>query len=269
MRRLVMATGSFLLLVLLAAGLGGCYAKYTVPGGAANMEALGVNAQARAAMTDDSVREALAKKPLATFPARIAVARVQASDYTNYEYDRHGNRQDIRRGAYAVITTPDVEKHEDFELIGKLPQVAGVALIRRVILERDLNSDQELRNAAARLHADLLVFYTFDTNFTTDTVLRPLSVISLGLFPNKNAKVASTASAVLMDVRNGYIYAIVEATAQDHQLANAWSSEDAIDQVRKRVEREAFVKLVAAFQEEWPNVLLEYAPRPGTTAVAK
>jgi len=236
----------------------GCNAHYTVPGGAAPLSELGVNAQDRAALTDNSIRQALEKKPLVTFPARLAVARVQAADYTNYEYDAHGNRQDIRRGAYSVITHPDVEKAEDFAQIANLPQIAGVALLKRVVLDQDLNSDLELRHAAAKLHADLLLFYTFDTTFTTETTLRPLSVISLGLVPNKNAKVACTASAVLMDVRNGYIYAIVEASADDHQLANAWTSQDAIDQVRKRVEREALEKLITTFKEEWRDVLREY-----------
>jgi hypothetical protein len=242
--------------------LGGCAKSYTTPGGAADFSRLGLTADAKAAMTDKSVQAILEKRPLVTFPARIAVARVQAGDYTSYYY-HHNYVSSASTGAYSVITVRDIEKDEDFAALEGLPEVSGVAPLKRILLDQTMNSDLELRNAAAKLHANLLLYYTFDTSFYTDTFLHPLSLISLGLAPNKDAHVTTTASAVLMDVNNGYIYAVVEATKSTEQLANAWSSDQAMDEARRRAERRAFEDLLSQFKSEWKNVVSTY-DRPAT-----
>jgi hypothetical protein len=185
----------------------------------------------------------------------VAVARVQAQDYESSSYHW---RRPVEEGSYSVITVRDMEKDSDFEALGKLPRVAGVVGMKRILLDHTLNSDLELRSAAARLHANLLLFYTLDTVFETEERVRPLAVITLGLFPNQKAKVTCTASAVLMDVHNGYVYSVVEATEKDDQLANAWSSAQATDDVRKRVERKAFEGALASFKGEWGMVLANY-----------
>lgn len=248
-------------------GLGGCSARYTTPGGRADFSELGLTPEAKAALTDKSVQARLEKKPLVTFPANIAVARVQAGDYTSYSVVRN-QRISHTEGRYSVVTIRDVEKDTDFQTIANLPQVRGVAGMKRILLSQTLNNDEQLRAAAASLHANLLLYYTFDTEFHTDKYVRPLGVITLGIFPNHNAKVTSTASAVLMDVSNGYIYAVVEATAANNQLANAWSSEQAMDEVRRKTERQAFEQLIAEFKSEWGNVLMTYGKGPQVVPAA-
>lgn len=258
-----LAPASCILLALLL--FTGCAEMaYTTPGGPADFSALGLTPDAKAALTDASVQQHLDKKPLLTFPATLAVVRVQAGNYTSYSYSRYG-RTENTRGAYSVITLRDIETEADFQTLRNLPQVRGVAPLKRILLDNSLNTDLELRNAAAKLHCNLLLFYTFDTSFKTDTHIRPLGLITLGLFPNKDARVTSTASAVLMDVNNGYLYSVLESTAHNNQLANAWSSEEAIDQVRRKTERQAFEQLLSEFQSEWPTILATYhRPSPGT-----
>jgi hypothetical protein len=252
-------------ILLSSALLAACESAYTTPGGPANLQALGLTPEAKAALTDISVQKHLDKKPLVTFPATIAVARVQAGDYTSYSYSRYGTMASTR-GAYSVITIRDIEKDDDFTALSKLPEVAGVASLKRILLDNTLNSDLELRTAAAKLHCNLLLYYTFDTAFQTDTHVAPLGLVTLGMFPNKDARVTCTASAVLMDVNNGYVYSVAEATAQDNQLANAWTSAEAVDQVRRRTERKAFEELLASFKSEWPTVLATYNRPAGGTA---
>jgi len=254
----------FGLLTLIA--LNACAQSYTVPGGAADFSQLGLTPQAKAALTDTSVQTLLDKKPLVTFPAAIAVVRVQAGDYDSYSFHRYA--RNTPRGAYSVITIRDIETDDDFNALAKLPQVAGVAGIKRILLDGNLNSDLQLRNAAAKLHANLLLYYTLDTAFDTETRVRPLGVITLGLFPNEKAKVTCTASAVLMDVNNGYIYSVVEASATNDQLTNAWESDTAMDDARKRAEREAFTQLLAQFKSEWPTVVMTYNRRAPAAAGA-
>src|SRR5215468_120832 len=59
---------------------GGC-ASYRVPGSAADFRALGITAQQADAMTDVSIREHLDRKPLARFPASMAILRLQGREY--------------------------------------------------------------------------------------------------------------------------------------------------------------------------------------------
>ena len=140
---------------VLAATLAGCQ-SYTVPGGAADFSRLGLTPEAKAQATDRSVQKILDKKPLVTFPANIAVARVQAGDYESYSY--HCRYPSRMVGAYSVITARDVEKDEDFQVLAALPQVAGVGPLKRILLDQTLNSDEQLRagRPPARQRAALL-----------------------------------------------------------------------------------------------------------------
>jgi len=119
----------------------GVYATYVTPGG-------GV---APSALADWYIQELLERKPAAPFPARIAVVRVQ----TPGSYS-HSNKS-FGRGRYSVVTTQDVERDEHFERIGKLEMVAGVATLNRLVIPANLNSDKQLRQAAAAVKTDLLV----------------------------------------------------------------------------------------------------------------
>lgn len=237
--------------ILLSLTLTGCAASYAVPGPAAKLEAFGAGARVNA--TDSPIRDALAKKPLASFPTGIAVARVQGTPYCSNTVQTWG------RGRYCVVTTRDIEKDEHVERLRKMQMVEGIAPMNRLLLPVDLNSDLELRQAAAHLHADMLLIYTIDTNFTVDDKAAPLTVISLGLSPNQIARVNCTASALLMDTRNGYIYGVAEASDRSSQLANAWTSEQAVDDARRRVESRAFEKLVAELEKTWSGVVHQYA----------
>ena len=64
-------------LMLLAAGC----ANYVTPGRAAPMAALGVSAFDQRVGTDSAIKDAMAKKPLASFPAAVAIVRVQSPEY--------------------------------------------------------------------------------------------------------------------------------------------------------------------------------------------
>lgn len=243
-RRLSAALG--LIVGALASGVGGC-TSYAAPGRGADMT---VFQAAQALTTDEKIRGAYAAEPLASFPASIAVVRVQGEGYRNYAgYDGYGS------GRYSVITRREVEKQEQFDRLAKLPGVAGVAPLGRLLIPERLQNDQELRVAAASLRADLLLIYTFDTQFSSDNYAGPLMVVSLGLLPTKVESVKTTASAVLLDTRTGFVHAVAEGSGDAGQLANAWTSSDAADDARLRAERRAFEALIEEFAGVWPMVL--------------
>lgn len=101
----------------------------------------------------------------------------------------------------------------------------------------------------------MLMLYTFDTDFFIDDPLKPLTVVTLGLSPNKIVKVTTTASAILMDVRTGYVYGSCESTSRKEQLASAWTDRSAVDRSRLTTEREAFESLLSDFEGLWNRVV--------------
>lgn len=227
--------------LLAAALLAGC-ATYTTPGAGMNIENL--------AKADTDIAELMKAEPAAIFPARIAVARVQASGYYSYNNTCYGT------GTYCVVTTRDVESAESYERLSKLPLVASVALMNRMLLSRDLKSAKELRQAAASLKTDMLLIYSLDTTFhVQNTDVGPLGLITLGFLPTKNAKVTSTASAALLDVRTGFVYGVAEASATEAQRGTFWSSSDAVDNARKKAEAEAYRKLIGEIEKFWADVV--------------
>jgi hypothetical protein len=135
--------------------------------------------------------------------------------------------------------------------------------MNQILIQGPLNSDLPLRQAAAQLQADMLLIYTLDTIFDTENKAIPLSVISLGLSPNKQVRVTTTASALLMDTRNGFLYGLAEATAQNERFTNDWQNEVAIDETRRATETAAFEKLVGELETTWQNVVATYASPPG------
>ncbi len=242
---------SWTVLLLTSVSLG-CSSSCVAPSRGVDLTPDGL-AKLRREETEAPIDRALAAKPLASFPANLAVARIESSGYHSYTADGYGS------GAFSVVTTRDVESDEGFERLGKLPQVRGVAPLGRLLISRNLKSDEQLREAAARLGADVLLIYTFDTTFYTDDNATPLTLITLGLSPNRVVYVSSTASAVFLDTRNGYVYGVAEATHKAKQLTNLWEDSTAADQSRRRAESAAFDDLVAEIEKTWKGIAGTYA----------
>lgn len=240
----------------------GC-AAYATPGRGADLSAVGAPTAAELGPgTDGTIRQAFNKRPLASFPAAVAVARVQAPGYRSHTATSWGE------GRYSIVGTRDVETPEQFARLAKLPRLSGVAPINRLLINGRLDSELPLRQAAATLQADMLLIYTLDTRFTTENKALPLTVVSLGLSPNKQVRVITTASAVLMDTRNGYIYGLAEATDQQNRITNSWQNDTAIDETRRQTESAAFGKLVGELETTWTGVVSQY-DHPAVRATAQ
>lgn len=220
----------------------GC-ASYIAPGAKADLQAF----------APAPIQEGFAAKATAPFPASIAFIRVQAANYTNYRLQQAGGA--YGSGRYSVITTREVEDESQIERITRLPQVAGITSVNRMLLPQKLEGDKELREAAARLQADLLFVYTFDTAFFEMDLARPLTIITLGLSPTRKVYVTTTVSALLIDTRTGYVYSTYETTKKAETLSPSWGSSDAADEARRQNERQAFEQLVGEFANAWPKLL--------------
>ena len=116
----------------------------------------------------------------------------------------------------------------------------------------------DIRKAAAKLHADMLLIYTVDTTFYQQDQAAPLSVITLGLAPDHTTRVISTVSAMLIDTRNGYVYGTAEATDRDDGLTTGWTVDSAFENARIKTEKGAFKKLTGQVCSMWEKVVKEY-----------
>lgn len=222
--------------------LSSCATTYTTPGRQADL----------GTFTNPKVKKAFVARPAIRFPATLAVVRVQESGY------RSESVSSVGQGAYSVVTNRDLETDKDLEMISKLPGVGGVATLNRLLLPQSLSSDLDLREAAAKLQTEAILIYTLATEFSDNEVFAPLTTLTLGLAPNKRYKINSTASAILMDTKTGYIYGALEESQTRSGLTIAWGSSNAIESARKKAEREAFDKLVASFQPFWARIYAKH-----------
>jgi len=240
-----------LLVALLLAG--GCATAYTTPGRGASMQMFGETQQSSRNMTDGGIQSILDKKPLASFPASVALVRVQAPGYRSHTASGIGG------GAFTVVPTRDVEADSDVAKLAQLPMLRGVAPLNRLVLPNAFQSDFDLRQAAAKMRADMVLIYTLDTQFVDLNRSTPLTVLTLGVTTTKNKRILTTASAVLMDTRSGYVYGLAEGTHRFEARQNAWKTEDEVDQDRRKVESLAFGELVTNLETTWKGVVAEYA----------
>jgi hypothetical protein len=215
-----MKTLLLLSLSILAAFFTGC-ASYVTPAGRADL----------ASISSYSMRESFSAKPAAGFPAAIATVRVQEPRYRNYNIDRQGGV--YGSGRYSVVLTREVEDEADLNRINTLPQVGGVIGLNRLLLPDKLDSDRDLREAAARLKADMVLLYTFDTSFHNNDESVALNVVTLGLSPTRKVFVRVACSALLLDTRTGFIYSAVEANEKREIRTNAWGCRKQADRARR------------------------------------
>lgn len=240
-----MRAASILGAVLLVTGC----ATYIPPGAKADLQAF----------APPDIQAGFAAKPTNPFPASVAVVRVQAPAYNNYYIGQNGGR--YGSGRYSVILAKEENEDSQLERVTKLPQVAGLVSINRLLLPERLDSDKEIRGAASRLQADLVFLYTFDTSFLDTDMAKPLSVITLGLSPTRKISAVTTCSALLMDTRTGYIYSAYEATERKQTLSTSWGSRDTADQTRRTIEQNAFKKLIDDLTTSWPKLLERYSQK--------
>ncbi len=240
---------AFTAILLVGALLGGCGNHYVTPGGGVSMLAM-----TGSELVDGDIERHYETQPAALFPASIALIRIQDSGYQSHSYHGYG------QGRYTTITTRNIESDASMERLQQLPNVRGVAPIGRMLVPVNANTIKDLRVPAAKLHADMVLVYSVDTTFTVDgQQLGPLSLISLGLIPNKKAHVTATVAGLLVDVRTGYIYGTAESTDIQEQKATIWATDIAIDTARLKAEINAFDGFVGEFEAMWGGVVRTHA----------
>lgn len=227
-----------------------CSVKYVTPGSDVKISQL----------ADEDISKLLANKPTSEFPVNIAIARVQHPEYTNDNY--RNNNYSQPNSNFSLVLTRNTEEDEAFKKLADLSGVNQAAPFNRLLLPYNYKSIKDLRLAAAKMKAQMLLVYTFDTQFRIGTKnYGPHNLISLGYFKNKDVKVVTTASMALFDVQTEYLYGLAEATADQHRKSNAWKKKEEVDNLRQATEKQAFDKLIGEIEGLWPAVVKEYGKR--------
>lgn len=241
----------------------GC-SQYTTPGGPARMSMFSsVPAESMVVTTpgggsrvpapDMNDIEIERREPLANFPTSIVYVRVQERGYKSYTTEGKG------KGAFSVVFARDIEGEEDWQRLNRLVDVAQVGPLSKLLVPEYLQSEKDLRTAAARMNADMLLIYTLDTTFMDRDTSAGLTVVTLGLGPTINVRVMCTVSALLLDTRSGYTYGVIEETAVEEKNTSALSSKNEMDKMRLGVERRAFEQFIEEFEVLWKNVAEQYS----------
>ncbi len=159
------------------------------------------------------------------------------------------------------------------DALKSLPQLANVVNVSSLIISEGgeiagpngqpapiwNKSDLALREAAARLHCDAILLLKVDSTITDGKVFAPLTLFTLGMFPNDRTEVISTALAALVDTRTGYVYATAERSAGQTCHATSWD-DSTRDRTVKLANQRAMEKLFAEFPAVWSGVVAKQRP---------
>jgi hypothetical protein len=180
---------------------------------------------------DQQVRAAANVEPLLRFPARIGVARLDKAGLVAIPADeaavwtKEGQDLGPEYGAFVPIS----------------PLIAGMMAPTYTAAERSTPMRQTIdtiRLAAAREHLDAVIIYEADA--TADSKDNPLSIADwtlIGAFvlPSQDVKALGVAQAVMIDVRNGYHYGTIEASADDKTVAARFANHEVEKSLSDRV----------------------------------
>lgn len=162
---------------------------------------------------DLEVRDIAAVEPNLHFPARIGLARIEKG---------------------RLITLPVDEAQDWGDMATNLGQEYGEFIAVSPLIASMVNSSpkpndvghvvQHIRRGAARQHLDyVLIYEVTDLSHNEGNALQvaDLSVLGMFILPSRNIEVESTATAMLIDVRNGYPYGTPSAFADKKALSTA------------------------------------------------
>jgi hypothetical protein len=190
-------------------------------------------------------------KPAMHFPATIGIAAQNAETQQQLRaLDAEGRLDSLKSlpklaGMVNVNSLMFSDSGSDYTVGGK-PQAIWN------------KSDVLLREAAARLHADAVLIMKIETHTSNGEIFKPLTTLSLGLFPNDHRHVVATALAALVDTRTGYVYGVLERSAGNSSLTMGWDDASK-DRATRRAQHDAMVKMFGEIPAFWRGVVAKHA----------
>lgn len=189
----------------------------------------------------------------------LAFARVQYPGVKVRSDDRYS------AGVYDTTSTANLTLVADdlgavVDLAERMERSSGLQVrpVATGTAQRLAHTPDSIIAAAREMNADWLLVYTLDTELTDKTHGWGLSLLTLGLIPNRTASMRATAVASVMDLRTSQVLAEWMFNDDGWQPANGYTADDACEQVTKRTEG----RLERTLAERVGELRRERAPRP-------
>src|SRR5271170_2694301 len=189
---------------------------------------------------DQAVRDAAAVEPILRFPAKVGIARLE-----------HGELSAIPSDEGKAWTETVTHLGGSFgEFVPISPFIAAMLEPARDYRDPVINGTrravEDIRLAAARQHLDAVLIY--ETDATDNMKSNPLSLAEwtlIGAFvlPSENVRAEGIAQGILLDVRNGYPYGTLQASADDITSAARFDRDEARLSMKDKVRVGAVAKL--------------------------
>jgi hypothetical protein len=193
---------------------------------------------------DEAVRVSAAVEPLLTFPARIGIARVNHGLMTPIPPDeleawaKLGERLGPSVGEFLPVS-PLIAKLASDALPGGRDRRYGDAMTQTI---------EQIRVGAARQHIETVLIYEVagkNSDSASPLSLADLTVVGAYLMPSRVLRAQGVASALLVDVRNGYPYGFTDpVVVDDHELSPSVGSDRRKQTLQGEAEAAATIKLV-------------------------
>ena len=229
-------------IVLIAMVITGCTSTTQLSSGTTYLDRYNRAAGAPDQLNEE-IREAANVEPILSFPARIGLARIE-------------------RGRLTPI--PQAEADAWLKMAGRLgakfgeflpisPLIAKLAASETAPRKFGYNYDQRvesiirsIRLGAARQHVHAALIYEVSgrgSNESTVLSAADLTIIGMFLVPSRSLVAKGFASALLVDVRNGYPYGTARATANDSGISTLVGSDDRAKALAQEVRSQAAIAL--------------------------
>lgn len=185
---------------------------------------------------DSQIRDIAAIEPDLRFPSRIGIARIENGRLTNGPIEEMQAWGDLAEKLGAPYG----------DLVPVSPFIAAMV---RPNANRDMDNFSshsvvaDIRRASARQHLDYVLAYEVIQNTSDESnglSFANLTVLGMYIIPSRNVKINSTASAILIDVRNGYPYGTATAIATDKQISTLVGSGNS----RRKAENKTYLLAV-------------------------
>jgi hypothetical protein len=191
---------------------------------------------------DEKVRQVAAVEPTLRFPARIGLARIENGELSGIAADEaaawmegaerlgpaFGTFVPLNRLVAEMVTGPSAEAHS----------------VSETRLHRTM---EKIRLGAARQHLDaVLVYEVYGSSEQSGNLLSALNVTIIGAFmlPGEDVHAEGFASALLVDVRNGYPYGTARHVVERDTITPSAGSYDESRSELRSAMSEAAVGLV-------------------------
>lgn len=225
--------------------------RQVVAASTANADTSAGQAVESSALAED-IAAAASVEPILTFPAHFGLVRIVGGRMTTIPEDELKLWTELAEryqtfGSFSAIsplaaefTTASIERPEG---LTKSPSHLG-SLVRKI------------RLGAARRHVDAVLIYEIGSKgdvSRTGIALADLTLLGSMVLPTRSVEATGIAEAMLLDVRNGYIYGNATATSDLSRFANAWGNDRRVRELREQAIKDVVQSLIpnvsAMFQE--------------------